>query len=541
MTSAAASQHGLRTGHREWPVRAERYVMLLSVLAGVVALAVIVGWYVQAPELVKFGSEMGAMRINTAVGVLLLAASLVRAAPWRAALAGLALLLMTIILVQYPTGVGLGIDELLVDDWVDPPVDHPGRVTVNGALSIALLAVGVLTARWRRWVAELVTVLPIAVAVIAIYGYAFGTVQLYRFFELRPMAVHTAALLVVVGCAVWLSIPHSAAQWVAFGNDWGARLQRALVPVGIIILPAVAWLFQQGAENGTYNSTLAFTLLVSMVALVVTLIGFLLGREAREFDTEQQLLVEELFRLNEQLEDRVRVRSVQINRQRTRLALLEERDRIARDLHDRVIQRIFAAGPAGRRARTYGAQVRGWSTAPRACSERASTAWPRSSTWPSASCATRSSSSPASTTTRTSSRCCRTSRSRASRILGFMPTVEAEGSIGGLPPDLVAQVASVIQEALSNIARHARASSARVLLTGTDNDLTLTVSDDGIGLPDPLPRSSGISNLMNRARNLGGTATWTPNEPKGTVLTWRVPRRPGEELDPVPASADAPR
>jgi signal transduction histidine kinase len=76
-----------------------------------------------------------------------------------------------------------------------------------------------------------------------------------------------------------------------------------------------------------------------------------------------------------------------------------------------------------------------------------------------------------------------------------------------------------------------------VSLVGTDHDLTVEVADDGVGLPDPLPRSSGISNLMNRARNLGGTATWTANQPTGTVMTWRVPRRPGDTLDPEP---DAP-
>ena len=72
-----------------------------------------------------------------------------------------------------------------------------------------------------------------------------------------------------------------------------------------------------------------------------------------------------------------------------------------------------------------------------------------------------------------------------------------------------------------------------VSLVGGERDLTVRVTDDGVGLPDPLPRSSGISNLMNRARNLGGTATWTANEPSGTVMTWRVPRRPGDELDQI--------
>jgi signal transduction histidine kinase len=114
-----------------------------------------------------------------------------------------------------------------------------------------------------------------------------------------------------------------------------------------------------------------------------------------------------------------------------------------------------------------------------------------------------------------------------------MPEVSADGLVDGLPPDLVAQVASVIQEALSNIARHARASHVKVALVCTDADLTVEVCDDGVGLPDPLPRSSGISNLMNRARNLGGSATWTANEPRGTVVTWRVPRAPSDEPDLV--------
>jgi signal transduction histidine kinase len=285
-------------------------------------------------------------------------------------------------------------------------------------------------------------------------------------------------------------------------------------------------------ENGAYNATVAFTLLVSLTAIAVTLIGYLLGREAREFDAEQQLLVEELFRLNEQLEDRVRARSVQINRQRTRLALLEERDRIARDLHDRVIQRIFAAGlqvaALGRTARKFEQEhgtegVLGESLNGVAKELDMAIRELRNSIFELTSIDDHDD----------IEQVLHDIASRASRILGFMPRIEATGAIAGLAPDLVAQVASVIQEALSNIARHARASHAEILLIGTDHDVTLRVADDGIGLPDPLPRSSGISNLLNRARNLGGTATWTPNEPKGTVMTWRVPRRPGEELDPA--------
>ena len=390
-----------------------------------------------------------------------------------------------------------------------------------------------LLAPVRRWAGELAAAASLALALLAIYGYSFGTGELYRFSELTPMAMNTAGLIVLVSVAVGLSLPGGVFQWVAFGNDWGARLQRTLVPVGVVILPGAAWLLHRGVERGTYDATLAFTLMVGLVAAAVTVIGYLLGRSAREFDTEQQLLVEELFKLNEQLEDRVRTRSVQLNRQRTRLALLEERDRIARDLHDRVIQRIFAAGlqvaALGRTARKYEQQhetdnVLGESLNGVAKELDMAIRELRNSIFELTSVDDHED----------VEQVLRDIANRASRILGFTPQVHAEGNLAGMPPDLVAQVASVIQEALSNIARHARANTAEVHLDGSDHELTVRVVDDGIGLPDPLPRSSGISNLMNRARNLGGTATWTANEPQGTVLTWRVPRRPGDELDPDP-------
>ncbi len=132
---------------------------------------------------------------------------------------------------------------------------------------------------------------------------------------------------------------------------------------------------------------------------------------------------------------------------------------------------------------------------------------------------------------------------RASRILGFMPRVSVGGQVAGMRPDLVAQLASVVQEGLSNVARHARASGAEVVVHATADELEVRVVDDGAGMPDPPPRSSGISNLMSRARGLGGTATWAANSPGGTVLSWRVPTSvdPGHVADTFVAALDQDR
>jgi signal transduction histidine kinase len=226
----------------------------------------------------------------------------------------------------------------------------------------------------------------------------------------------------------------------------------------------------------------------------------------------------------ELIEDRVRVRSHQLNRQRTKLVLLEERDRIARDLHDRVIQRIFAAGlqisSLGRVQRKAAANAGSTDVAVAdsldviaieldlAIRELRNSIFELTSI----------------DDHEDIEQVVRDIVSRASRILGYMPRVEVSGQIAGIRPDLVAQLASVIQEGLSNVARHAHASAAEVALTATEEHIQVSITDNGSGMPDPLPRSSGISNLLSRARHLGGTATWTPNLPAGTVFEWRVPR-----------------
>ena len=535
MTSLA-SPLGVRTAHSEWPSRAAGYVSLLAGMVVALSVLVMLGWFLEIPLMVRFQPDWVSMRFNTAVAMLLIGIAMLLPAPWRPVPAALSLTLMLLVAVEHVFGAGLGIDEAVVTDWSTQPGNAiPGRVPVNSVVCISLLSAGIILSERRRRLTEALILFALATALLAIYGYTFGTVELYRFNSLTPMAMNTALLVVLAAAAAGLSIPGGLFQWVVYGRDWGARLQRTLLPVGLVLLPSAGWLIFSGIEQGTYNETLAFTLFVTLAAASVALIGLLLGREARQFDAEQQVLVEELYSLNEKLEDRVRVRSVQINRQRTRLALLEERDRIARDLHDRVIQRIFAAGlqvaALGRTARKFEQEhgtegVLGESLNGVAKELDMAIRELRNSIFELTSVDDHED----------VEQVLHDIGSRAARILGFTPAIEVSGAIAGLPPDLIAQVASVIQEALSNVARHARASTAHVSMVGSEHDLTVRVTDDGIGLPDPLPRSSGISNLMSRARNLGGSATWEPNDPQGTVLTWRVPRRPGDELS-APAQA----
>jgi signal transduction histidine kinase len=108
-------------------------------------------------------------------------------------------------------------------------------------------------------------------------------------------------------------------------------------------------------------------------------------------------------------------------------------------------------------------------------------------------------------------------------VLGFSPVVVTSGPLDSVVPDEVrAHLLPVLREAVSNVARHALADSAHVEVQATDGELRLTVTDDGIGLADDR-QESGLRNVRRRAAALGGSLELARNVAPGTTLVWRVP------------------
>ena len=108
-------------------------------------------------------------------------------------------------------------------------------------------------------------------------------------------------------------------------------------------------------------------------------------------------------------------------------------------------------------------------------------------------------------------------------VLGFTPVVRTSGPLDTVvSPALGAQLLAVLREAVSNVARHALADGAEVDVTVNADLLELRVSDDGVGLPAEVSES-GLRNARRRADDLGGTLEVSPVGERGTVLVWRVP------------------
>jgi signal transduction histidine kinase len=202
---------------------------------------------------------------------------------------------------------------------------------------------------------------------------------------------------------------------------------------------------------------------------------------------------------------------------REQLAVYGDRDRIARDLHDLVIQRLFATGMGLEGALRSMQPPEAVQRVRRAVDDLDTTIKEIRTTI----FALQSPAPAAGEGLRTA---VLQAIRGASDNLGFEPSVTFRGPVDTLVPAPVGeQLLAVLREALSNTARHAAATSASVELFAGPDGLRLVVTDDGKGLA-PGERRSGLANLASRARHLGGTFRAESAEPaSGTVVTWEVP------------------
>ncbi|WP_328552225.1 GAF domain-containing sensor histidine kinase [Streptomyces sp. NBC_00358] len=200
------------------------------------------------------------------------------------------------------------------------------------------------------------------------------------------------------------------------------------------------------------------------------------------------------------------------------LLVLNDRDRIARDLHDLAIQRLFAGGLSLQ-------SVLNRLTDRPDVAERVQRVVDdlddtikvvRSTIY-----ALRESDRAGATGLRAR---LVTEVGRAAETLGFAPALRMSGLLDtDVSDEQREHVVAVLREALSNTARHADATAVEVTAEATATTLRLRVADNGRGIGPGITRRSGLGNIGTRAEQLGGDCALTPNKPSGTVLEWTVP------------------
>ncbi len=199
------------------------------------------------------------------------------------------------------------------------------------------------------------------------------------------------------------------------------------------------------------------------------------------------------------------------------MALLDDRDRIARDLHDSVIQRLFATGMslhgalgmvAGNAAATERIQA--------SIDDLDLTMKQIRMTIFGLEAGARDDGSLRLQLLGVARDC--------AGALGFEPRVLFDGPVDtGVDAGVAVELLATLREALTNVARHANASRVDVEVI-VEREVVLTVADDGIGPGSRRPGGKGLANMEERATRLGGSFDLHPGDQAGTVLMWRVPK-----------------
>ena len=201
-------------------------------------------------------------------------------------------------------------------------------------------------------------------------------------------------------------------------------------------------------------------------------------------------------------------------RDRAQLLVAKDRDRIARDLHDLVIQRLFATGMQLQGARSLDiGELRG--RVDNAVTELdAAIKELRAAIF-----------ELGTGTGRPLLDDVRGLLTEYAVVLGFQPLLRVQGPVDrALVPEAGTHVLTTLREALSNVARHASASTATVELTASSAWFRLRVTDDGVGFdPAQVRRGQGTGNLRSRAEDLGGHLELRSAPGQGTTLEWVIP------------------
>jgi signal transduction histidine kinase len=205
------------------------------------------------------------------------------------------------------------------------------------------------------------------------------------------------------------------------------------------------------------------------------------------------------------------------------LSVLEDRDRIARDLHDLVIQRLYATGmslqgtlPMTARPEVAGRIRDAVDAMDDTIKDIRATIFALQAR------------RPAGPSLRGE---ILGLIDEMTTMLGFAPTLRlGSGLASPIPGDMSEHLIAVLREALSNVARHAAATTVSVTVDVVSGSLSLVVKDNGCGIPEE-GRRSGLRNMAGRAEKLGGEFRTTAADGGGTELEWRVP---------VPAAENGP-
>ena len=302
---------------RPIPVRLDRVVRALAAPVLIVGVTVLAGWALGSEALRAFGSSIN-VKANTAVGFLLagISVALVRSHATAARVAGVAAAaalaaLGAATLSQHLVGWDLGIDQAL---FSEPPgraaTTSPGRMGPPAATCFTLAGIALVLLHLRRSIrlAQILSTVVVAWALLAILGYAYGAEELYEIAQYTGIALVTAVTLLALGVGL-LAARGDEGLVSSITSDLASGASARELLVAAIVGPALlGWIRILGQRLGFYDT--GFGAAVFALALMAVLSAVIWRNAARLADSERRLLAAETetARLYHEAQEAVRVR-----------------------------------------------------------------------------------------------------------------------------------------------------------------------------------------------------------------------------------------
>lgn len=276
-----------------------------AIFSTVIGALVLAGWFSGAVRLTVLLPGLASMKVNTALCIALCGVSLwfMRPRDFETAhgdfgltfgrcVAFIVLLTGLTTLAEYFLHRNLGIDQLLVIDRFGDGHSVPGRMAPHTALCFALLAVAlylipVETRRGSR-PAQFLSLVPASISLMAVLGYLYSVVSLYRIASYTGMALHTAVTIFLLSLGILFSTPDRGLAAEFSSDGLGGIVLRRLLPAAFVLPIVIGWLRMEGQKAGWYGTEFGLALMVTFNIMVFSTVIYFSGREVSRIEVERQ-------------------------------------------------------------------------------------------------------------------------------------------------------------------------------------------------------------------------------------------------------------
>jgi PAS domain S-box-containing protein len=291
--------------------RMSRFSLLAAYAVVATGLLVLLGWAFDIAPLKSVSPGLPMMKANTAFGFVLVGVGLIllhnegahRSRLLARSCGVVTALLGALTLMEYISGRDLRIDDLLFHSAVDATGSSVGRMSPAAALNFTVFGVTLLLLGAKRRAAlraaDALLMLSAVIGIVALAGYLYNVSALYQFRIFSAMAVHTAAVFVVLAAALLAAPPIRGVAEFLVGDDLGATLACRLLPVSILVPPLVGYILLSGDRKAYYGTELGLTLFATSNVVIFTAVIFAAALSLRRADLKRRASEEALHASDE--------------------------------------------------------------------------------------------------------------------------------------------------------------------------------------------------------------------------------------------------